>query len=180
MTHSICCSIPIRRKMVILRVDLGSFPLSKPCENLSKSIPRVTIFLLIWEAWWMLYFQTYDTFVSELWSLYMLKKFFKQLSKWGGQKWVEWDKMCTKITYYIKCYRMLVLIVHISSTMKYFEIWQFVASQSCLSTLNLSHSAHCHYFQLDCLISHCDWLVTAKVQKVPFSPGTFASVLLYE
>ena len=36
------------------RMDLSSFSLGKACEKLPKSIPMVTIFLLIGMPWWML------------------------------------------------------------------------------------------------------------------------------
>ena len=41
--------------MVTLGMDLCSFALSKPRAKLHKSIPLVTIFLLIGNPWWILY-----------------------------------------------------------------------------------------------------------------------------
>ena len=53
--HRIHHGAPIWRKMVTLRLNLGSFSLSKLCEKLPKSIPLVTIFLFIGTPWWILY-----------------------------------------------------------------------------------------------------------------------------
>ena len=45
--------------MVTLGMNVGSFSLSKPRGKLSKSLPLVTIFLLIGELWRILYMLAY-------------------------------------------------------------------------------------------------------------------------
>ena len=53
--HRIHHGMSIRREMVTLRMDLCYFAFGKPRARQHKSIPLVTIFLLIGSAWRILY-----------------------------------------------------------------------------------------------------------------------------
>ena len=63
--HRIHHGMPIRKKIVTLRMDLGSFSLSMPHEKLHKYIPLVTIFHLIGEPLWILYLPINNSIASE-------------------------------------------------------------------------------------------------------------------